>query len=107
VDACGRTVQVTSAIIAIIVAFPRFSFLFVALAMAYLWLQALYLPGRRQIKRLRALAEGRVVANMHEILNGGAVMARAFKQTDKFLKENMTRNERVQRYEYVAYYLNR
>ncbi|KAI9746617.1 MAG: hypothetical protein M1818_000330 [Claussenomyces sp. TS43310] len=66
---------------------PAFIALIIPLAMIYLWIQRYYLRSSRELKRLDSVSRSPIYAHFQESL-GGITTIRAYRQQERFAKEN-------------------
>lgn len=62
----------------------------------YAYVQKIYIPTARELKRLDAIARSPIYSHFGETL-GGVTTIRAFGDQERFTKENMTRLDRNQK----------
>ena len=74
-------------LIVISVSTPVFVALILPLALAYYWIQRYYLRTSRELKRLDSVSKSPIYAHFQESL-GGVSTIRAYRQQDRFQKEN-------------------
>ncbi|KAJ8251178.1 hypothetical protein GJAV_G00218150 [Gymnothorax javanicus] len=102
----GSMFNVLGSCIIILVTTPLVAVVIPPLALFYFFVQRFYVASSRQLKRLESVCRSPVYSHFTETLLGTSVI-RAFREQDRFIRQNQDRVDRNQRAYYPSIVANR
>ncbi|KAJ8253888.1 hypothetical protein COCON_G00205000 [Conger conger] len=102
----GSMFNVLGACVVILVATPLVAVIIPPLGLLYFFVQRFYVASSRQLKRLESVCRSPVYSHFNETLLGTSVI-RAFREQDRFIRQNQDRVDRNQKAYYPSIVANR